>query len=65
MFDSVCVTCRHSYKGNQAHGFEDCDQFFPDNFRRVRGALPEMSGKMEVLSRMLTMLRCVSTLHGL
>ena len=51
---------RHSYSGNSAHGFEDCDQFFPDNSRRARGAMPEMSGKFDVLARMLNLMRATT-----
>jgi DNA repair and recombination protein RAD54 and RAD54-like protein len=32
-------------------------QFFPDNFHRERSACAEMSGKFELMSRMLTQLR--------
>ncbi len=32
-------------------------QFFPENFNRERSACSEMSGKFELASRMLTMLR--------
>jgi len=59
----VCVSLfggSHSYAGNSAHGFEDCDRFFPPNFRRCKGALPEMSGKFDVLSRMLNMMRATT-----
>ena len=58
------IDCSHSYAGNSAHGFENCADYFPDTFRRCRGALPETSGKFSVLSRMLNMLRYVTDLAG-
>jgi DNA repair and recombination protein RAD54 and RAD54-like protein len=42
---------------NEAKGFEDCEQYFPPNFARERGAFAEMSGKFDLASRMMTKLR--------